>query len=449
MTQAALATNAGMLPNLVALHQSTGANIHFFDSDLFVTQIRANPTAYGFTAAGVAPNAYGGGPASAGGFGSINAYNAQPFNVQNQFFTPDGLHWTYRYHEWLAAAIANQLLAPYTLASQADLVDATAQAFSNSMMRRLEDYRARSMVSDLVSADLPVKARPPPPSPYGPFSFYVEGLYASGDRADRAGGAGIDYNVGGVTFGADYRISPTFLVGVAFNYSNATADVNQGWGHLRSDAYQLAGYASWSDRNWFADLAVSGGWDNIKVTRPGIIALAGSPDGSSLVVQGKTGYLFDIASLGVGQSNAAVVKAGPIAGFSYSHVHIDAYTETGDPILNQAVGSQSSDGFTGRAGVEFRSAYLWNSWKISPWLAVTVEHDFADGARVLTTAQTYALALTIATPVSNPTETYGRVAGGFSAQVAQNVFVNLNGEATFARDNGNDYALTGGVKVVW
>jgi hypothetical protein len=33
--------------------------------------------------------------------------------------------------------------------------------------------------------------------------------------------------------------------------------------------------------------------------------------------------------------------------------------------------------------------------------------------------------------------------------VAQNVFINLNGEATFARDNGNDYALTGGVKVVW
>jgi hypothetical protein len=32
-----------------------------------------------------------------------------------------------------------------------------------------------------------------------------------------------------------------------------------------------------------------------------------------------------------------------------------------------------------------------------------------------------ALALTIATPVSNLTETYGRVAGGFNVQVAQNV----------------------------
>ena len=138
VSSAALQTNAGMLPNLIALHQSTGANIHYFDSDRFINQIRTNPTAYGFTAAGVAVNAYGAGPASAGGFGSAAAYDAQPFNVQNQFFTPDGLHWTYRYHEWLAAAIANQLLAPFTLAAQADLVEVTATAFSNSMIRRLD-----------------------------------------------------------------------------------------------------------------------------------------------------------------------------------------------------------------------------------------------------------------------------------------------------------------------
>jgi hypothetical protein len=57
---------------------------------MFVTEIRANPTAYGFTAAGVAPNAYG-----IGTFGSGANYDNQPFNVQNQFLTPDGLHWTF------------------------------------------------------------------------------------------------------------------------------------------------------------------------------------------------------------------------------------------------------------------------------------------------------------------------------------------------------------------
>jgi outer membrane lipase/esterase len=453
VTSAALQTNAGNLAGLITIkQQNPGVNIHFFDSNLFVSLIRANPTAYGFTAAGTAPNAYGGGPASAGGFGSINAYNAQPFNVQNQFFTPDGLHWTYRFHEWLSAAIANQLLAPDTLASQADLTQATATAFSNSIMRRLEDYRSRNlMMANMVSADLPVKAPPRVQDVWTPLAFYMEGLYASGDRADRLGGAGIDYNIGGVTVGADYRFSQNFLIGASFNYSSATADLNQGWGHLSSDNYQGSVYASWNYTNWFADVAVSGGENNIKVTRPGLInSLSGNPDGDSIVVQGKTGYLFDAGTWGLNPFNASALKVGPIVGATYSHVHIGSYVETGDPILNQSVGAQSMDGFTGRAGLEFRSAYLWGKWVISPWLDLTAEHDFDDGARVLTTAQTYALLLPISTSVTNNSkQTYGRVAGGFSAQVAQNAFINLNGEATFGRDDGNDYALTGGVKIVW
>jgi outer membrane lipase/esterase len=446
VTQAALQTNAGILPNLVALHQASGANIHYFDSNLFVSEIRANPTAYGFTAAGTAPNAYG-----IGTFGSAAAFNAQPFNVQNQFFTPDGLHWTYRYHEWLAAAIANQLLAPFTLAGQADLVDQTGQAFSNAIIRRLDNYRSREMLSDLVSADMPVKAkaRPAAPGTYGALSVYVDGLYATGDTTDRAGGAGIGYNVGGVTIGADYRLRPDFLVGAAFNYSNASANEHQGWGSMTANAFQFAGYGSWSNRNWFADLSASGGFDNLKITRPGLVTpLTGSPDATSVVLQGKTGYLFDVAALGSGAFNASAVKLGPIVGFTYSHTHINAYTETGDPILNQSVGSQDMGGATGRAGVEFRSSYLLNKWMVSPWLDVTAEHDFNGGARTLTTAQTYALALTIATPVSSLNETYGRVAGGFNVQVAQNVSLNLTGETTFARTS-NDSSLTGGVKVTW
>jgi outer membrane lipase/esterase len=445
VTEAALQTNAQILPNLVALHQSTGANIHYFDSNLFVTEIRANPTAYGFTAAGTAPNAYG-----IGTFGSAAAFNAQPFYVQNQFFTPDGLHWTYRYHEWLAAAIANQLLAPFTLAGQADLVDQIGQAFSNSTIRRLDNYRSREMISDLVSADMPMKAKAPPaPGTYGALSVYVDGLYATGDTPDRAGGAGIGYNVGGVTIGADYRLRSNFLVGAAFNYSNASANENQGWGSTTADAFQFAGYGSWSNRNWFVDMSASGGFDNLKITRPGLIVpLTGSPDATSVVLQGKGGYLFDVAVLNSAAFNASAVKLGPIAGFTYSHTHINAYTESGDVILNQSVGSQDMDGVTGRAGVEFRSSYLLNKWMVSPWLDLTAEHDFNGGARTLTTAQTYALALTIATPVSSLNQTYGRVAGGINVQVARNVSVNVTGETTFARST-NDSSLTGGVKVNW
>ncbi len=97
---------------------------------------------------------------------------------------------------------------------------------------------------------------------------------------------------------------------------------------MTADAYQFAGYGSWSNRNWFADLAVTGAIDNLKITRPGLITpLTASPDATAVVVQSKAGYLFDIATLGSGAFNASSVKLGPIAGFTYSHVHINAYAE--------------------------------------------------------------------------------------------------------------------------
>jgi outer membrane autotransporter protein len=226
--------------------------------------------------------------------------------------------------------------------------------------------------------------------------------------------------------------------------------VNQGWGSIKADAYQFAGYVSWSYPNWFADVALSGGVSKLDVTRPGIVGnLTGSPDATSFVANGKTGYLFDVGAVPLGTGNAGTFKAGPIAGLTYSKVSVNGYTETGDPILNQIVGAQDTEGVTGRAGLGIRFPFLIGAAVATPWLDVTAERDFLDGARVLTTAQAYAPALTIATPVSNVRHTYGRVAGGLSAQVWRNVSANLNGEATFGRTDSNDYALTGGFKVVW
>ena len=134
---------------------------------------------------------------------------------------------------------------------------------------------------------------------------------------------------------------------------------------MTADAYQFAGYGSWSNRNWFADLAVTGAIDNLKITRPGLITpLTASPDATAVVVQSKAGYLFDIATLGSGAFDASSVKLGTIAGFTYSHVHINAYAKSGDPILNQWVGVQEFDGVTGRAGLEVRSSYLLNRWLV-------------------------------------------------------------------------------------
>src|SRR6202035_5996697 len=100
-------------------------------------------------------------------------------------------------------------------------------------------------------------------------------------------------------------------------------------------------------------------------------------------------------------------------GLTYSKVWIDSYTESGDPLLTQAVAKQNLDGWTASAGVQFRLPTTNALSGFNPFFNLTAEQDFGGNARVITTAQTYALGLPITTVVGNGhSQTYGKAAGG-------------------------------------
>jgi outer membrane lipase/esterase len=432
----------GLMTNLIALHNQTGANIHFFDTSLFISEIRANPTTYGFSVAGVQPltNCF-----SLLGLTTASCPAGASFATQNQFLSWDGIHYTYRFHELLSLAIANQLLAPYTMATQAEIAEGSAEGFADSLMGRLDAIRyqntaAGPYASTYNSYAMATKAPPlkaPPVDPLGAFTIFAMGTYAHGNQNDRLGAAGYDDNTGAGTVGFDYRWSRNLLLGGAFSYSDSTSNINLG-GNTSTEvkSYQFAGFASLNYTNWFSDLVVSGGLNNYNISRPGLVGnLTATPSGTDFVAAWKTGYLFD----------TPVVRLGPIGGLTYSKVWIDAYSENGDPLLTQAVSKQQLEGLTGSAGVQFRLPTTAMS-RFNPFLNLTVEHDFIGDARVITTAQTYALGLPIATQVMDGhSQTYGKVAGGTSVELGGRFSATINAESTFARQGGNFMAVTAGL----
>jgi outer membrane lipase/esterase len=438
LTQGSAAVNAQMLTNLTALHNQTGANIHFFDFNMLVNQIRANPTLYGFTAAGVAPNA------ACSPFFAPTACGSGPFNVQNQFLSFDGIHYTYRVHNILALAITNQLLAPYTMATQAEMAQSSGVVFANSLLGRLDAYRyqntaAGPYASAASNAYAMATKAPPlqPADPLGPWSIFAMGTYARANQTDRLGAAGFDNDVGAGTVGFDYRWSRNLLLGGAFSYSDSSSNINLiGNTHTQVKAYQFAGFASANYANWFSDLVISYGINDYNISRSGVVdVLSASPHGNNFVAAWKAGYLFDTAA----------VRLGPIGGLTYSRVWIDAYNETGDPLLTQAVSKQDLDGLTGSAGVQFRLPATMTS-RFNPFLNLTVEHDFFGNARVITTAQTYALGLPIATQVTDGhSQTYGKLGGGTSIDLGGRFSAMINAESTLARQGGNLMGVTVGL----
>ena len=154
---------------------------------------------------------------------------------------------------------------------------------------------------------------------------------------------------------------------------------------------------------------------------------------------GKAGYLFD----------AGALRVGPIAGLSYINAHIGGYTETGDILLTNLVNRQTLENLTGSAGVQFRTPFAIGNALYSPFLNLTGEHDFIGSGRTLITTQVTTPLLPVLTPIDSRSRTYGKVAAGVAAVITDRVSATHNAVGTFARADGNDFGVSGGVKVAF
>ncbi len=428
INQGAVLVNQGLEANLAALHTQSGANIHLVNTNLFLSQIRANPTAYGFTAAGVASgvNCF-----SLLGYTQASCPANASFAVQNQYLSWDGIHYSYRFHSELAQVIANQLIAPYTIAPQAVIGGSTSSAFASSLLLRLDAYRNQDVPAGEES--MPV-ARP--------FSLFVEGDYNNADRSSQQGGPGFGSDPGSVTVGGEYQVNSNLMVGAAFNYASPSVRLTNlgeaGNTRISLNAYQIGAFATLARPNWYLDGAIGYGFDSYKTNRNGLVSqLTATPNGNTAFAATKAAYLFDIAGF----------KAGPMASLTYSHVWINRYTEGGDPLLTQSVGSQNSDSLVGALGVQVRRPVTVFGHTVSPFVNLAAEREFLSGSWSLVTAQTYALDLPSTTAIRGyGGGTYGRVAAGASVDFGGGVSAMVNGSSTFARAGGNDFLLNGGVK---
>ena len=113
------------------------------------------------------------------------------------------------------------------------------------------------------------------------------------------------------------------------------------------------------------------------------------------------------------------------------------------------VDGQSVDSLTGDVGFELRSPFAWGGNLYSPFVNVTAEKDFLGGDRVVTTTQVTTPLLPVLTPVPGNTRIYGQVAAGVAASLGGNVSASLNAATTFARQGGNDFSASLGIKVAF
>ncbi|MER2266337.1 autotransporter domain-containing protein [Methylobacterium oxalidis] len=437
----AASINTDLLAALAPL-SAQGLNIRYYDVAALFARLRADPVAYGFGPDALVPCTQV--PACAAN-GTDNGGA-----IENRYLTVDGVHNTGRTNTWIAAFLANQLNAPLTLGPQGELGQAAGLAFGSALMGRLDAERRRNLLPSVpgqYAADLPNR-RPPSLIPVqvgSPLSLFALGTYAALDRTARnsaQGSLGNTYGAdfGGVTAGLQYQASPNLVLGAAFNYLSTAIDLRGlSNGRIDLDSFQGGAFASYTTPSLFLDAAVTYGSNRYTVDRPGVLndRLSARPSGDTFTASARAGYLFDLGSL----------RAGPIAEMAYARVHVNAYRESGDPLLTIGVRAQNLDGLTVGGGVQLRTALPLLSGAVSPFVNLTAQHDVLDGVRTVASFQTYAPALLIRTRTGRQgDDVYGRVAGGLDIDLGNGLSGVVTGSTSFARSGGDDRTVTAGLR---
>jgi outer membrane autotransporter protein len=178
---------------------------------------------------------------------------------------------------------------------------------------------------------------------------------------------GYDITTGGFTLGLDYKVCSNFAVGIAAGYAGTAADLTDD-GRVWVNGGKLGMYATTFAGGWYADVAVTGGYNSYDTKRSALQGTArGSTEGGELNVLVGTGYDFKVGALTI----------GPTATFQYTLVGIDGFTERGSLAPLDIDGH---DVESLRTALGFKASCDWKigGVVVKPEIRAAWQHEYGD-----------------------------------------------------------------------
>jgi len=382
---------------VLAGYANQGSIVHYLDLTTVLGQVSANPSAYGITNGLVCP---------------IFPDPTCVVNANGYLFYGDALHLTSNGFAIVGEYVARQLAAPLTLQAPGDLGLDTARQWGRTLSSRSDLY-GRGAAADGIRLYVVGDA----------FSREVP----QSDENSRFNSRGV-----GATLGAEYGLAGG-VVGLAVNYSHPRAEFGNEAARDSGHSWQIGGYGSLNAGGFFGQAYLGYGKDHNDISRAGVVeGMEASPHGNHTVAGAKGGYLVPLVGM----------KVGPIVAVDYARAKVDGYTESGDPALTLNVGSQSLKALTGQAGIEARGDLVG----LHPFVDLTAEHDFSGTDRLISFSQTSAPVIVNHWAATRDKETYGRVAGGASADLGGNISIDAYASTTLGHNHGEEMGGQLGVK---
>jgi outer membrane autotransporter protein len=281
-----------------------------------------------------------------------------------------------------------------------------------------------------------------------PFSVWGSVLGGIGSVQGDGNSSAFTYNVGGGAAGIDYRLSPSFLVGLGAGYSNGTQWVDSFQGKGWSNSVSVAAYASFTQWGLYLDALAGYAYSNNQLQRQISVpnlqprTANGSTGANQFLAQAEAGYAFGIYA-------PAAATVTPFARFQTSSINQAAFSEWGANSLSLNVQQQTTTSVRTVLGAELAGAIgLGDTRTLDLGLRLGWLHEYANTARPITAA--FAGAPSASFTVYGATPQRDAAVIGFQASTnvatATQLYLRYDGDIGSGTDN---HALNLGVRLSW
>ncbi len=312
--------------------------------------------------------------------------------------------------------LANSSAGPASGGGAASLQGSAASIFNRNMLSRLEEIRNEDtkpassnspstsrllsnpfggLMPALLGATSGTAQGPASKGNAGSIGFSSSrwnglGLFATGQAEilNRNIGPfqdGFKSNIFGLTVGADYRFSKTFVAGGSFTYANINGDFRQG-GTFSTNAYTWTFFASYlPTERTFVQATTGTTLNNYLIARPSRIQIK-SPGAAALNRDGisssnSSGNVFSWTVLAGYDYSIRQFTFGPRLGLNYARTKIDEYSEQGGTGLELAYENQFFESFQSVLGVQGTAPFSWSYGVLIPQFNADYIHEFENSQR--------------------------------------------------------------------
>ncbi len=272
--------------------------------------------------------------------------------------------------------------------------------------------------------------------------FFATLSYGQADRDSALGALGYEQRIRSATLGADFRINPMSQWGIAVNFANSDSDIHQGLGSVDATSYQIGGFGSFSQSQYYLDLIATLGTVDFSSNRfSGATRVSADTDGWSYTGRLQGGYLFE-------QDN---LRFGPFLTARYAKGSVDAYWEKGSPLLTQGIDEQDRESFVASLGAAIDRQDTLGGYPIRSYLKLELERDFGIGGEDTVESRfSFSPDFVVTTPLDDVAkETYGRISGGLSLMLNRQAQFSLAGMTLVGADQVDRYNLYGQLSVAF